>query len=84
MVRCEERMSNKEIAQTSNLEGIQKELEVLDAEIQIASEYVINLLELRKSVLTKKLDMLQIYNEISEEELRDLYQSEYYNEKMGH
>lgn len=73
----------KEISKDCNLEHLQKELKIIELEIENASEYVKILLESRKILVLKKIDMIYICNQISEEELIDLYQDEYYK-KMGH
>ncbi|MBU7316059.1 hypothetical protein [Paenibacillus oleatilyticus] len=80
----EDKPNNSEIASGCSFERLQNELELIELELENASDYVRTLLECRKDVLSKKKDMMLIYGQISEEELADIYQDEYYNKKMGH
>ncbi|GMX64495.1 hypothetical protein Elgi_37640 [Paenibacillus elgii] len=80
----EDKPNNSEVASGCNLEQLKNELEIIELELENASDYVRTLLECRKDVLSKKKDMMLIYGQISEVELADIYQDEYYNKKMGH
>lgn len=66
---------------------IKEEIGVIEYELSmISSIYVRSLLRLHKNSLEKKIELLELYSNITQSDLESysMIQDEYYNEKMGY
>lgn len=66
---------------------IKEEIGVIEYELSMTSSiYVRSLLRLHKNSLEKKIELLELYSNITQSDLESysMIQDEYYNEKMGY